>query len=78
MVPGYDVEGVKCIAEARSGKSLLMQCECEEFEDDESHDDADKAWIPKSQITDDSEVYRVGDAGTLMVTEWIAEKKGWI
>lgn len=76
MGPGYDIEGVKCIAE--SAKSLLMQCECEEFEDDDSHEDSDKCWVPKKQITDDSEVYKKGHEGTLIVTEWIAGERGWL
>ena len=33
-------------------------------------------WIPKSQVTDDSEVYAKGHAGTLVVTAWIAKQKG--
>lgn len=35
-------------------------------------------WVPKSQITDDSEVYKAGTEGTLIVTDWIAEEKGWV
>jgi len=35
-------------------------------------------WIPKSQVDDDSEVYKDGDEGTLIVTQWIAEQKGWV
>ena len=76
MKPGYDIEGAKCIAE--SSKSILVQCECEEFERDDSHAEDDKAWIAKSQITDDSEVYKKGTSGTLVVSEWLAEKKGWL
>jgi hypothetical protein len=76
MDSGYDIDRVKCIAE--SAKSLLMQCECEEFEDDDSHEDSDKCWVPKKQITDDSEVYSVGDEGQLCITEWLAEQRGWL
>lgn len=36
----------------------------------------EKVWIPKSQITDDSEVYEAGTEGDLVITHWIAEKKG--
>lgn len=38
-------------------------------------------WIPKSQITDDSEVYtdqEDGNQGTLVLTEWIAKQKGLV
>lgn len=33
-------------------------------------------WIPKSQISDDSEVFEDGGQGTLIVSEWIALQKG--
>ena len=36
----------------------------------------EKHWIPKSQIDDDSEVWRKGDVGTLIVSEWFAEQRG--
>ena len=35
-------------------------------------------WIPKSQITDDSEGFEKDTEGLLIVTEWIAKKKDWI
>jgi hypothetical protein len=35
------------------------------------------AWVPQSQIHEDSEVYQMGDSGSLVVTRWIAEQKGW-
>jgi len=40
--------------------------------------DGEEYWIPKSQIHDDSEVFddKKNDRGTLVITEWIAEKKG--
>jgi hypothetical protein len=61
--------------------------ETEEFEGVEAKRETDKAllclfpdgeehWIPKSQIDDDSEVYREGDVGKLVVSQWIAEQKG--
>lgn len=34
-------------------------------------------WIPFSVIHDNSEVYRKGDAGTLIIEEWFAIEKGW-
>jgi hypothetical protein len=36
----------------------------------------DPRWIPQSQITPMSEVYQLGDRGTLIVTAWFAEKEG--
>jgi hypothetical protein len=37
--------------------------------------DGKKHWIPKSQIDDDSEVWKEGDSGDLVISEWIANKK---
>ena len=33
-------------------------------------------WAPKSVIHDDSEVYKMGTDGTLVVQRWFAEKEG--
>jgi hypothetical protein len=38
----------------------------------------DTAWIPKSQLHDDSEVYEKGTDGKLVITLWIAREKGWL
>jgi hypothetical protein len=36
-------------------------------------------WIPKGQIDqEESEVMGEDDEGTLVVSEWFAEKKGWV
>lgn len=40
--------------------------------------DGDNHWIPKSHIHDDSEVYKEGDTGTLIISEWIAKAKGLV
>lgn len=40
--------------------------------------DGVKHWIPKSQVSDDSEIWAEGDEGTLTITEWIATEKGLI
>lgn len=40
--------------------------------------DGDDVWIPISQITDDSEVFREGDEGTLVITWWLAYQKGLV
>lgn len=42
------------------------------------HDGPRVRWFPKSQITDDSEVWKQGDEGDLVVTKWIAREKGLI
>lgn len=35
-------------------------------------------WVPKSQIDSDSEVFEEGTSGDLVVSDWFAEKKGWV
>jgi hypothetical protein len=74
MKPGYDIEDAVCVLESKSGKALLIAAPF--FA--ELGEENGKKMIPKSQITDDSEVYKVGDEGTLIVTEWLAEKEGWL
>ena len=32
------------------------------------------AWVPKSQVHDDSEIFKKGHTGTLVVTYWWAEE----
>lgn len=56
-------ESVRCIA------STDKACLCTgPWEDRE-------IWFPISQIHDDSEVYRKGHEGKLIVTKWIADQK---
>lgn len=40
--------------------------------------DGSEYWIPKSQVDDASEVWLEGDQGDLVITQWVAEKKGLI
>ena len=35
-------------------------------------------WVPQSQVCDESEVWKKGDEGTLIITDWIAEQKGLV
>jgi len=56
-------KGVLC--KRQTPKAILVELQQEK-----------EVWIPQSQIHDDSEVYREGDAGTLVVSEWFAEKEG--
>jgi hypothetical protein len=37
--------------------------------------DGDEHWIPKSQISDDSEVYDRGHKGKLVITHWLAKQR---
>lgn len=38
-------------------------------------DDGREVWIPKSQISDNSEVFCEGQRGELVVSRWFAEKE---
>lgn len=40
--------------------------------------DGEEHWIPKSQISDDSEVYTSGTEGKLIISTWIAKEKGLV
>lgn len=35
-----------------------------------------KTWVPKSLIHDDSDVYKAGTEGKLVVARWFAEQEG--
>lgn len=40
--------------------------------------DGKEVWIPQSAIHDDSEIWKKGDHGTLIVSAYIAEQKGLV
>lgn len=61
---GFSIDDVKCTRE--TGAAILCVIKGKE------------EWIPKSQVHDDSFVFRVGHEGKLVVTEWLAEERGWI
>lgn len=58
-----EVDGAVCIQE--TGAAILVETE------------HGQTWLPKSQIDDDSEVFEKGHEGKLIVSQWIAEAKGW-
>lgn len=60
------VEFEDVTVEAETSKALLVNVE------------GKQVWIPLSQIDDDSEVYKAGTSGKLVVTEWIATQKGLV
>lgn len=62
--PTAEFEDVECIAETTDSILVLVG--------------GKEHWIPKNQINDDSEVYEKGGEGTLIVTQWIAEKEGLV
>lgn len=40
--------------------------------------DPEHVWIPKSQIMDESEVWKDGDSGVLVIPEWLAIEKNLV
>jgi len=62
----FEIEFATCIRETE--KAILVAFKEEEEEPE---------WIPKSQVHDDSTVYKKGDEGVLIVTRWFAKQKGW-
>jgi len=63
----YEVEDAEVIKD--HGKALLI--DAPEFDE--------PTWIPKSAITDDSEVWKANqEAGSLMLYMWFAVKRGWV
>lgn len=58
------ISDAECIASTR--KSIRVTADILEEE----------IWIPLSQVSDDSEVYRVGTTGDLIISASIAREKG--
>ena len=43
----------------------------------EAEDLDESTFIPHSQIDDDSEVYKRGTEGDLVISDWLARERGW-
>lgn len=69
MVPGYDVPNSKVVRE--TDKALCISAPYFGLE-------IGQFWVPKSQVTVDSQVNHLWDKGELCVTEWFAMKRGWL
>ena len=44
----------------------------------ESENLDEETWIPQSQVHDDSEIWKEGQKGDLIISEWMAKKIGLI
>lgn len=62
----YSIDDADCIHE--TPKAILV----------EAPDFDEAVWVPQSQVDDESEVYKRGTTGTLIVSDWFAEQQGWI
>jgi hypothetical protein len=67
VASGISIGKGKAIRKSTTGLALLV-----EFDEDGSDD----LWVPFSQIHDNSEVYKVGHTGDVVVTQWWADTKG--
>ena len=63
---GDDTETVEgCSVQAETTKAILVRLPT-----------GGDVWVPKSQIHDDSEVWKTGQTGDLVVSRWYAERNG--
>lgn len=60
---GEGEEFPACEALRQTAKAVLVRME-----------DGRERWVPQSQIHPDSEVWKTGDVGTLVITAWLAER----
>jgi len=62
-----------CVVIAETDKAIGVK-----RPEDSSEEDFDETpfWVPKSVLHDDSEVWKKGDEGDLVVKHWWAEKNG--
>lgn len=72
--PGHDIPGVTCIRETDA--AILVRGPGLSSDPFGVQDPNEEAWFPKSQLHGRTEVKDVGDEGTLVITTWLAEKKG--
>ena len=63
----FEIEDARCVHQTE--EAILV--EAPDFGDEQ-------VWIPQSQVTEDSEVYAIRTEGTLVVSDWFAEKRGWV
>ena len=62
----FTIENAKCVHET----DAAIFVEAPDLDED--------VCVPISQIDDDSDVYKSGTTGDLIVSDWFAGKQGWI
>ncbi len=60
----YSIENCEVVKD--TGKAILV----------ESPELEEPLWVPQSQVHPDSEIWEEGQKGTLVISEWFAEKAG--
>lgn len=66
MADTVEFENTKCIRESDSGKAILVLI------------DGKTVWIPNFAVDNDSEVWKPGQEGKLVIREAIAIEKGLV
>lgn len=69
MSDSYTIKGAKALRQTK--KALLVEI---------THPDTGERieeWFPHNHITDDSEVYKEGTEGKLVISHWMAVQKGF-
>lgn len=62
--PWVEFDDVECIRETEKASLMFI--------------DSSPEWIPKSHISEDSEVWKTGQKGKLIISEWIAIQKNLV
>lgn len=73
---GHKIPSVRVIR--ATGAAILVQGEGLSVDPFGMVDPKQEEWIPLSQLHDDSEVREVGDEGALVISTWLATRKGLI
>ena len=61
------ITGAKCLRDSK--QAILVKVKVK--------DKDEEFWVPQSQIHSDSEVWVVGDEGKLVISKWLAIKRGF-
>lgn len=64
-----------CFATGETDKAIFVKSNDEDAPDELTG--FSDCTIPKSQIDDDSEVWKADTKGKLIVSDWLARQRGW-
>lgn len=71
---GVDIQDVEVIAE--TGAAILVRGKGLSSDPFGMNDEAEEGWFPISQLHERCEVRHKGDRGLLVISTWMAEKRG--
>jgi len=73
---GYDISNVEVVRE--TGAAICVRGRGLSSDPFGLSDPNEEGWIPLSQLHKRSEVRNVGDKGLLVISTWLAEKRGLV